>query len=93
MTLPGSINLWANIAGFLGMALILSAYAYQTVQAERTRPALQHGLNLAGALLLVASLLVHVNMASLVLESVWAVIALFGLWKSRKARQKVDTDG
>lgn len=72
----------ANIAGFTGTVLILAAYAYQTVQGERTRPALQHGLNLIGALLLVSSLLVHVNVASLVLESVWAVIALFGLWRA-----------
>ena len=76
----------ANIAGFVGMALILAAYAYQTVQAEKVNPLLQHSLNLVGALLLVASLLVHVNMASLVLESVWAVIALFGLWKALVAR-------
>lgn len=78
---------WANVAGFAGMVLILAAYAYQTLQAERTRPALQHGLNLVGALLLVASLLVHVNMASLLLESVWAVIALFGLWKALRSKR------
>ena len=77
-----------NIAGFVGMVLILAAYAYQTVQGDRTRPALQHGLNLAGALLLVASLLVHVNVASLILESVWAVIALFGLWQALRARRQ-----
>ena len=77
----------ANVAGFIGMALILSAYAYQTAQAERTNPLVQHGLNLFGALLLVASLLVHVNLASLVLESVWAVIALFGLWKAVRSKR------
>lgn len=76
----------ANIAGFTGTVLILAAYAYQTVQGERTRPALQHGLNLIGALLLVSSLLVHVNVASLVLESVWAVIALFGLWRALRGK-------
>ena len=34
------------------------------------------------AILLVASLLVHVNLASLILESVWAVIAVYGLVKA-----------
>ena len=69
------------------MVLILGAYAYQTASA-RVNPLLQHGLNLIGALLLVASLLVHVNMASLVLESVWAVIAVYGLVKAwRGSRQ------
>jgi hypothetical protein len=71
----------ANLLGFAGMALILGAYAYQTA-AARVNPMLQHGLNLLGALLLVASLLVHVNVASLILESVWAVIAVYGLVKA-----------
>ncbi len=76
----------ANVAGFIGMALILVAYAYQTASV-RVNAMFQHGLNLVGAVLLVASLLVHVNMASLVLESVWALIALFGLWKAVRARR------
>lgn len=82
-----AIALWADLAGFVGMALILAAYAYQTVRAERTNPLVQHGANLAGALLLVASLLVHVNRASLVLESVWAVIAMIGLWRAWQVRK------
>jgi hypothetical protein len=76
-----------NVFGFVGMALILLAYGYQTAVAERANPLAQHGLNLVGALLLVASLLVHVNLASLILESVWAVIAVYGLakaWRGRK---------
>jgi hypothetical protein len=84
---PGALDLWANLTGFAGTALILAAYAYQTVQGQRTRPALQHGLNFVGALLLIASLLVHVNMASLVLESVWAVIALFGMWQALRSKR------
>lgn len=75
----------ANLLGFAGMALILGAYAYQTASA-RVNPFLHHGLNLIGALLLVASLLVHVNMASLILESVWAVIAVYGLVKAWRGR-------
>jgi hypothetical protein len=71
----------ANAAGFIGMALILGAYAYQTASA-RVNPLVQHGLNLIGALLIVTSLLVHTNLPSLVLESVWAVIAVYGLVKA-----------
>ena len=72
---------WASLVGFAGMALILAAYAYQTSHA-RPNPFLQHGTNLAGAGLLTVSLLVHTNWPSLVLEAVWAGIALYGLWKA-----------
>lgn len=76
----------ANVLGFAGMVLILAAYAYQTAVAERVNPLLQHGLNLVGAVLIVVSLTVHTNLPSLVLESVWALIALVGLVKVSRGR-------
>lgn len=78
----------ANYIGFAGMACIIAAYAYQTAS-DRPNPFVQHGTNLAGALLLTASLLVHTNLPSLVLEAFWAAIALFGLgkaWRGRASR-------
>lgn len=79
----------ANYIGFVGMAFIIGAYGYQTA-ADRPNPFIQHGTNLAGAILLTISLLVHTNLASLVLEGFWALIAIYGLvraWLSRgKAR-------
>ena len=75
----------ANYIGFAGMACIIAAYGYQTVS-PRTNPFVQHGTNLAGAMLLAVSLLVHTNLASLVLEAFWAAIAIYGLasaWRGR----------
>jgi hypothetical protein len=72
----------AMASGFAGMALCVGAYAYTAACTGRPKgpnPFLQHGCNLAGALLLVLSLLVDTNPASLVLESLWALIALVGL--------------
>lgn len=77
----------ANVLGFVGMALILTAYAYQTASAQ-VNACLQHSLNLVGASLVVTSLLVHTNLPSLVLESVWALIALVGLVKAWRGRRK-----
>lgn len=77
----------ANIAGFVGMACIIFAYGYATGKAV-PNPFVQHGVNLAGALLLTVSLLVNLNPASLVLEFFWAAIALWGLtkaWRNRRA--------
>jgi len=71
----------ANYVGFVGMALIVSAYAYVTAS-KAANPFVLHGMNLAGAALLVLSLAVNRNLPSMVLESVWAVVALFGLGKA-----------
>ncbi|MES2494465.1 MAG: permease [Pseudomonadota bacterium] len=77
----------ANIAGFGGMAAIVIAYGYSTWHAA-PNPYAQHGLNLAGAILLTVSLLVNVNPASLVLEGFWASIAIYGLVKAYRDRRK-----
>jgi len=77
----------ANACGFTGMACIIAAYGYQTAS-KRPNAFVQHGVNLLGAMLLMVSLLVFTNPASLVLEGFWASIAIFGLaraWRQRRA--------
>jgi hypothetical protein len=68
----------ANIVGLIGSALMVVAFAYSNI-AKPMNYLLFNALNLVGALLLIWSLTVHFNMASMALEVVWAVIALFGL--------------
>jgi len=77
----------ANVCGFAGMGCIIFAYAYAT-HSKAANPFVQHGVNLAGAGLLTVSLLVNLNPASLVLEFIWASIAIWGLvkaWRNRAA--------
>ena len=76
----------ANYVGFIGMALIVSAYAYVTAS-KAANPFVLHGMNLVGAALLILSLTVNRNLPSMVLESVWAVVALFGLAKALRLRR------
>jgi peptidoglycan/LPS O-acetylase OafA/YrhL len=76
----------ANIVGFVGMTLIIAAYAYVTAS-KAPNPFLLHGANLTGATLLVLSLLVNTNLPALVLESIWAAIALFGLSKAAMSQR------
>ena len=77
---------WATLVGFAGTACIIAAYAYLTVS-DAPNPFVLHLTNLAGAALLTVSLLVHMNLASLVLEGFWAAIALYGLFKALRQRQ------
>jgi len=86
---PNTLVLLANGCGFAGMALCVGAYAYTSFseRAGGPNPFIQHGANLAGALLLVLSLLVETNPASLTMESIWAAIALTGLLRALFARK------
>ncbi len=71
----------ANIVGLIGSGLMVIAYAYSNM-AKILNFTLFNLLNLIGSLLLLYSLTVHFNMASLALEVVWALIALVGLAKA-----------
>ncbi|MEO6716362.1 MAG: hypothetical protein ABIM50_03835 [Novosphingobium sp.] len=70
----------ADVVGMIGSALMVIAYAYSNLAARINFLAFNL-LNLVGSLLLIASLSVHFNLASMALEIVWALIALLGLAK------------
>ncbi|WP_066697124.1 CBU_0592 family membrane protein [Sphingobium amiense] len=69
---------WANIVGLAGSGLMVVAYAYSNM-AKTLNFFIFNLLNLVGSLLLIWSLTVHFNLASMALEIVWAAIALLGL--------------
>ena len=71
----------ASIIGLIGSSLMVIAYSYSNM-AKRLNFTLFNLLNLIGALLLIYSLTVHFNVASMALEVVWAVIAIIGLAKA-----------
>jgi hypothetical protein len=71
----------ASIIGLIGSGLMVIAYGYSNM-AKRLNFTLFNLLNLIGALLLIYSLTVHFNVASMALEVVWAVIAIIGLAKA-----------
>ena len=77
----------ANVIGIFGSALILAGYAYANLKANFDR--LWFNLiNLAGALLLMISLLVHWNLASFLLEIAWSAIAIVGIAAALRNRRK-----
>jgi hypothetical protein len=72
MTLP-------DLAGLIGVLLMLSAYALGQLGRLRidTIPALL--MNLTGAVLVMVSLFYKFNLSAFLMEAAWAVVALFGL--------------
>ena len=70
--------LFGDVIGFLGAGFILAAYAYLTFGAQGANLT-YYLLNLAGAVTLGVSLVIHFNLASLCLEIAWAAIATAGI--------------
>ena len=70
-----------NVVGLIGSGLMVIAYAYSNM-AKVLNFRLFNFLNLIGSLLLIYSLTVHFNVASMALEVVWAFIAVIGLTKT-----------
>ncbi len=70
---------WLDLAGFVGVLLILAAYA--GVQFRRLDPmgVAAQLLNLIGAGLILASLTRAFNLAAFAMEAAWAALAAFGL--------------
>jgi hypothetical protein len=76
----------ANLVGLIGSALMVFGYAYSNV-AKRMNYVLFNALNLVGSILLILSLSVAFNLASMLLEIVWGLIAAAGLAKALLARR------
>jgi len=72
---------FANVIGMVGSGLMVIAYAYSNM-AKVLNFTLFNLLNLVGSLLLIYSLTVHFNLASMALEIVWALIALASLGRA-----------
>ncbi len=71
----------ADMIGICGMLCVVGAYAYNNI-VNSVNALIFNGVNLFGAVLLAISLTVHFNLASMILEGVWAAIAIYGIAKS-----------
>ncbi len=70
---------FADAAGLAGVLMILFAYAGAQLGRIEPRNAPALLLNLAGAGLILWSLLHRFNLAAFLMEAAWALVALFGL--------------
>jgi hypothetical protein len=71
-------SLTADIIGICGSVLFIGAFIYANM-AQALNKLLFNALNLIGAVLLLISLSVNFNLAAVVLEVAWGIIALVGL--------------
>jgi hypothetical protein len=71
-------SLTADIIGLCGSVLFIGAFLYANM-AQVLNKLLFNALNLVGAVLLLISLSVNFNLAAVVLEVAWGIIAFVGL--------------
>ena len=77
----------ADLIGFVGSFFIVAAFAYSNLTTSMN--ALWFNVsNLLGAALLTVSLTVNYNLPTMVLEIVWMAIAIFGIVKALRLRDK-----
>lgn len=93
-----SISLIANIIGMIGTTLVVGTYMLLQFNKLDARGFAFNFWNLVGAVLLLISLLVHFNLASLVIEVFWIAASLVGLYnyyhrdKSNSEQCRTDTE-
>jgi uncharacterized membrane protein len=81
----------ADLIGFAGSFFIVAAFAYSNLTSQMN--ALWFNVaNLTGAALLTVSLTVNYNLPTMVLEIVWMAIAIFGIIKALRKRNKHGED-
>jgi hypothetical protein len=71
----------SDIIGNIGVACFLVAY-FMLQKGRLTHVSDTYlGLNLAGALMVMSSLLIHWNLPAFLLEAAWALISIYGIYK------------
>lgn len=82
-----SLLMFGHIIGSVGMIFV--CYAFWLTITERRKPTDQYYLliNLAGAVMLLVSLLINFNLGSFLIEVFWCAISIQGLWVNYRKKQ------
>ena len=75
------LNNWYDIVGTLGVAAIVLTYVLLQIERVRSTDLTYSLLNGIGAALILISLYFEFNFPSIVVESFWLLISLFGIGK------------
>ncbi len=76
-----------DLVGVAGVLLVLVAYAGAQLGRLEPRRAPALSLNLVGACLILASLAFRFNLAAVLMEAAWALVAIYGLVRLLFARR------
>lgn len=78
---------WYDLSGFVGVLLILLAYFGLQAGRMRGDGLVYQLMNLAGALLILLSLVYDFNLSAFVMEACWVAISIYGILRARRVRR------
>jgi hypothetical protein len=78
---------WFDLAGFIGVLMIVVAYLLLQLDKLPSSSPGYSLLNAAGALLIIISLVFWFNLSAFIVEVFWFLISLLGLTKSLLSRK------
>jgi hypothetical protein len=78
---------WFDLAGFIGVLLIVVAYLLLQLDKLPSSSPRYSLLNAGGALLIIVSLIFAFNLSAFIVEAFWFLISLLGLWRSLISRK------
>lgn len=79
----------SNIIGILGVFLVVLAYFLLQYEKLSAQGFAYPVLNLLGALMILFSLIYAWNLPSVIIETAWAIVSIFGIarkWRHRKGK-------
>lgn len=86
-----SVSLLANIVGMVGTSLIVAAYLLMQLNKLDPKGMNFNLINLIGAILLLISLMVHFNLASVVIEVFWIIASVIGIVNIMRSKSRNDS--
>jgi len=78
---------WFDLAGFIGVLMIVVAYLLLQLDKLPSSSLSYSLLNAAGAVLIIVSLVFRFNLSAFIVEVFWLLISLFGLTRSHISRK------
>jgi uncharacterized membrane protein len=84
---------WHDLVGNLGVFFVLTTYLLVQMGRMDIRRPTYSVSNAAGAVLIIVSLLHDFNLSSFVIEIVWLLISLYGLFRWLRERNAAESAG
>lgn len=81
---------WHDLFGVAGISLVICAYYLLQTDRLSLRGAKYSILNIAGACLIMISLIFNFNFSAFIIELFWFIIGIIGLFQSRKTGSVMD---
>ena len=72
---------WSDFVGNIGVVLIIVAFYLNVAEKIKSTDRSYNTLNLVGSILLLTSLIYKPNLSNIIIEIIWGVISLMGLYK------------